>query len=150
MTETTSMTRSTPWHLWTVGAISLLWNSYGAYDYTRTNLPDGEAYMASLGMTAAQIATFHDMPTWAVAAWAFGVWGALAGSIFLLLRMKWAFHAFVVSLAGLLVSLVYAYGMTENGAAGGVQGMVMYAVILAACLFFVWYSRMALKSGILR
>jgi hypothetical protein len=30
----TDMTVKTPWHLWAVGAVSLLWNGLGGYDYT--------------------------------------------------------------------------------------------------------------------
>ena len=27
-----SMTVKTPWHLWVVGVLALLWNGFGAYD----------------------------------------------------------------------------------------------------------------------
>ncbi|WP_292093733.1 hypothetical protein [Brevundimonas sp.] len=26
----------TPWHLWLVGVLSLLWSSYGAFDFIQT------------------------------------------------------------------------------------------------------------------
>jgi hypothetical protein len=40
------------------------------------------------------------MPAWMTGVWAIGVWGALAGSVLLLLRSKWAVHVFAASLAG--------------------------------------------------
>ena len=27
----------TPWHVWLVGVLSLLWNAYGGYDFIMTN-----------------------------------------------------------------------------------------------------------------
>ena len=150
MTDTTArLTTSTPWHLWVVGILAVLWSGFGGYDYFMTNT-DGDAYMAGMGMTEAQIAWMNAMPAWMNAPWALGVWGAVLGSVLLLLRMKWAFHAFVVSLLGLLVSLVYTYGMSDGAAVMGATGMAMNAVILAAALFFVWYSRMMTGKGVLR
>ena len=79
----TDRTNGTPRHLWIVGALSLLWNCIGAADYTMTQTRNS-AWLQ--GITAEQLAYLHDFPTWAVSAWALGVWGALAGSILLLLR----------------------------------------------------------------
>ena len=46
------MTTSTPWHLWAVGVVALLWNGYGGYDYVMTQT-DNAAYMAQF--TAEQV-----------------------------------------------------------------------------------------------
>src|SRR3546814_7159427 len=35
-------TVKTPWHLWVVGVLSLLWNAVGAFDYTMTKLNDAD------------------------------------------------------------------------------------------------------------
>lgn len=150
MTEATETTTTrTPWHLWVVGGLSLAWNAYGAYDYVMSHT-DREAYFRSMGMTDPQIAHYLAMPAWTHAAWAIGVWGAILGSGLLLLRRKWALHAFAASLAGLLASLVYAYGLSDGAALMGTQGMVMNVVIAAACLFFIWYARAAMRKGVLR
>ena len=137
----------TPWHLWAVGFVGLLWNSYGCYDYFMS-MTVGDAYFRQAGMTDAQIAHYGTMPSYMTGVWAIGVWGALLGSILLLLRRKWAFEVFVASLVAYVLSLVYnaMSPMPDNGAAMiAIQG-----VILAGCLFFVWYARRARKSGVLR
>ncbi|MEZ5994671.1 MAG: hypothetical protein R3C25_02865 [Hyphomonadaceae bacterium] len=139
----------TPWHLWAVGILSLLWNSYGCYDYTMTQT-GGEAYLRQVGMTDGQIAYFAAMPVWMTAVWAIGVWGALAGSVLLLLRSRWAVTVFVASLAAFVLSLVYAYGLSNGGDVYGQTGLIMNGVILAACLFFLWYAWRANKQGLLR
>lgn len=43
--QTASSPVKTPLHLWIVGGVSLLWNSFGAADYLRTQL-QVEAYMS--------------------------------------------------------------------------------------------------------
>ena len=139
----------TPWHFWVVVVLAVLWNGFGAYDYVMSNTV-GETYFRQMGMTDPMIAYFDTFPAWAVAVWAIGVWGAVAGTILMALRSRWAFHAFVVSLLGLLVSLVYTHVLSEGGKLAGQMGIVMNAVILAGCLFFVWYSRKMLTQGVLR
>jgi hypothetical protein len=74
----TDMTVKTPWHLWAVGAVSLLWNAYGGYDYTMS-MTQGAAYLASAGMTPDQVAYYEAMPVWMTAIWAVGVWGGVMG-----------------------------------------------------------------------
>ncbi|MFC0632298.1 hypothetical protein [Brevundimonas balnearis] len=138
----------TPWHLWLVGVLAVLWNGFGAYDYIMTNT-QGATYMASMGMTEAQIAYFNDMPTWMTAAWALGVWGAFAGSVLLLLRMKWAFHAFAISLLGLLGSWIYS--LTNDGfEIMGAAGLGMSAFITLVALALVYYAHRMTKAGVLR
>ncbi len=148
MTDTTASAGKVPWHLWLVGVVAVLWNGFGAYDYLMTHL-QGDAYLSTM-MTEAQIASFHAMPAWMTGVWAIGVWGGLLGAVLLLLRRRLAFPVFVVSLAAFVLSLVYHYGMSDAGALMGPNGTIMNAVILAGCLFFVWYSRRVAQQGLLR
>lgn len=68
----------TPWHLWLVGVLSLLWNGFGAYDFVMTNT-QGEAYMRASGMTQPMIDYYNAMPTWMYGPWVLGVFGAVLG-----------------------------------------------------------------------
>jgi hypothetical protein len=138
----------TPWHLWVVGGLSLLWNLFGVYDLTMT-LSQGEEYLRSMKMTDPQVAYFNAMPAWVYAPWALGVFGAAMGSILLLLRRRWALHAFVLSLVGLLISMVYTFLLSDGGRVMG-DANYFQIVILAACLFFVWYAWRMTKRGVLR
>lgn len=146
MTATADTDRSTPWHFWVVVAIAVLWNGFGGYDYTMSHV-QGEAYYRQMQMTEAQIAFMNTYPSWMHAVWAIGVWGSVVGSILLLSRMRWAFHAFVLSLLGALGNV--AYTATAPGASEA-MGLVMPIVIVAACLFFIWYSWTMTKRGVLR
>lgn len=155
MSETLG-TRRTPWHLWVVGIVSLLWNAYGAYDYLMTHIR-GDAYLresaTQMGWNATQtdafVAYYNGMPAWMTAVWAVGVWGAVLGSILLLLRMKLAVWAFVASLLAFVLSVINT--MVLSNAPEGVRSMIwMQAIIFVACLFFVWYSWAMAKRGVLR
>ena len=99
--------RRTPWHLWVVGVLSLLWNAFGAFDYTMSHT-QGDAHFRKAGMTDAQIAAFHAIPPWMELFWAMGVWGAVIGSVLLLLRSRWAVPVLLASLVGAAVSLLHA------------------------------------------
>lgn len=135
-----------PWHFWLVAAVSLLWNGFGGYDYTMSHV-QGETYFRQMGMTEAQIAFIATYPTWMHAVWAIGVWGSVAGAILLILRSKWAFHAFAVSILGALGS--FAYTMATPAAREN-MGMTMPLVIVVICAFFIWYAHTMTKRGILR
>jgi len=144
--DTMKMTTSTPWHLWLVGAFALLWNGYGGYDYVMTQT-NNAAYLAQF--TAEQRAYFDSYPMWMEAVWAVGVWGGVLGAVLLLLRMKWAFHAFVASLVAFAISVVY--GQMSGGAAlMGTTGVVFSAAIFLLGLGFVMYSRLMTRKGVLR
>lgn len=138
-----------PWHLWAVGVVGVLWNAYGCYDYVMTNT-GGVDYLRAFGFTEAQIDYYLAMPAWMTAVWAIGVWGGLLGAALLLLRSKWALHVFAASLAAFVFSLVYTYALSNGAEVMGASALPINALILAACLFFVWYAWFATKRGLLR
>jgi hypothetical protein len=139
----------TPWHLWAVGVVGLIWNGYGAFDYFMT-MTKGDAYMQSAGMTAEQIEHLNAMPFWMTAVWATGVWGAVLGTLLLLLRNKLAVPVFFASLAAFVTSVVYSVFVEPAPHGGAMSAWIMHAVIFAGCVFFLWYSMRARKQGLLR
>ncbi|MDP3406071.1 MAG: hypothetical protein Q8S03_15390 [Brevundimonas sp.] len=139
----------TPWHLWLIGVVAVLWNSIGAYDYVMT-MYGGMDYLRQAGMTEAFVAEFQKMPVWMSVAWPVAVWSAVAGSVLLLARSRWAFPAFAVSLIVYLSNLVHNYGMSELGALGGTAGRVIAVTIAISLVILAGYSRMMAKRGVLR
>lgn len=142
-TDTMESGRSTPWWFWVVAGIGLLWNGFGGFDYTMSHV-QGEAYFRQAGMTDAQIAYYNAYPSWMHAVWAIGVWGSVLGAVLLLARSKWAFHAFAVSILGAIGNVAYL-AMHPGGG-----GFVLPLVIVAICLFFVWFAWAMTKRGVLR
>jgi hypothetical protein len=140
---------STPWRYWVVSAVAVLWNGYGGYDYYMSKTA-GDAYYRQMGMDDAQVAYMNTAPDWVTAVWALGVWGAVLGTILLIVRSRFAVHAFVASLVGLLGSLAYGYLLSDGAELMGQQGLIMNLVILAGCLFFIGYSWLMAKRGVVR
>jgi hypothetical protein len=143
------MTIKTPWHLWLVGVIAVLFNAIGAFDHVMS-MAQGASYMASVGMTPAQIAHYQELPLWMMAVWAVGVWGAMLGSVLILLRNRLAVAVFAVSLAAFLINLIHTYVLTDGGEIMGRQMAITSVVITALLLFFVWYSWLMTKRSVLR
>ena len=143
-------TKNVPWHLWVVGVVSLLWNSYGGYDFVMS-LTKGEAYMRASGMSDAMIAYYNAMPTWMYGPWVLGVWGAVAGSILLLLRSRFAVHAFALSLIGALVSLLYGLVIDKAPPPPPEMAAMAYMpyVIVVIAAFLAWYAWTMNKKGVL-
>ena len=136
----------TPKHLWIVGVLALLWNAMGAFDYLATQLKL-ESYMS--GFTQEQLDYFYGIPAWAISGWAIAVWIGLAGSAGLLLRKKWSAMAFVVSLAGLVLSSIYTLGISNGLEIMGSAGTIMTVIIWVVSIFLVWYSRQQTRAGVL-
>jgi hypothetical protein len=136
----------TPVHLWIVGGLSLLWNAMGAFDYVATQLKL-DFYMSQF--TPEQLEYFYGFPAWAVAGWAFGVWGAVVGSILLLLRTRWALWALVVSIVGMVVSSLYTLVLSNGMEIMDGGGMVFTIVIWVVAILLVVYAWRQTKNGVL-
>lgn len=134
---------ATPWHLWVVGGLTLLWNGVGIMSYlsTQTGNLDG------LGMSDEAIEYVSTFPAWADALWALGVWGAFLGSILLLLRSRWAVASIAVSIIGLVGTTVYQRVLTQLPA--DMQGVVLPIIIWATTLFMLWYAMKMRAEGVL-
>jgi hypothetical protein len=146
MTTADEARAATPWHFWVVALLGLLWNGFGAVDYTMSHV-QGEAWYRTMGMPEAAIAAMNAYPTWMHAVWAIGVWGSALGAVLLLLRSRWAMHAFAVSTLGALGNLAYT---AVTPTLMETMGVVMPLVIIVVCIFFVWYARTMTAKGVLR
>lgn len=129
-----------PWHLWVVGVIAVLFNAIGVFDFVM-GMAKGAEYMASSGMTPAQIAHYEAMPGWTMLVWATGVFSAFLASILLLLRKRSAYPVFVLSLAAFGLNLFYTYVLSDGGAVMGRSMMIANVVIAGLLVFFALYAR---------
>jgi hypothetical protein len=141
------METKTPWHLWAVGILSLLWNAMGGIDYTMTHMHN-DAWLAN--MTPEQISWVEAFPIWATSSWALGVWGAIAGSFLLLFRSRFAVHAFAVSLLGLIGSHAYQYLSNPPAGLNTRTGTIFAAVLALIASALLIYARSMSKRGYLR
>ena len=138
---------SVPWHLWAVGAVALLWNGIGAFDYTMTESRNA-AYLAAF--TPEQLAYFVSLPKWVVATWATGVWGGVLGSLLLLLRQCRAPQVFAVSLGGMAITFVHNYALSDGIRIMGGGAVVFSIVIFTVGMALLVYARFMAKAQVLR
>ena len=129
-----------------------MWNCFGATDYTMSQLRNRD-YLAtaseSMGITADQMIAYIDgFPGWMHAFWALGVWGALIGSVLLLLRKRHAVWAFALSLVGLAVTQIYQATTPQPAWAEMAMGMTILIWAIALCLlaYAIWMR----NRGVLR
>ena len=137
-------TTKTPWHLWVVGILTLLFNAVGGFSYTMTRL----GKLPELGMGEVEIAFFESNPAWSNALWALGVWGAIACSILLLLRSRFAVWAITIALIGLIGTTYYQNVMTE--VPESLQSLPLNLAIWATTLFLLYYSLRMRRAGVQR
>lgn len=143
----------TPAHLWVVGLLATLWNGFGAYDYlmTRARNTDYLAGMMPSVDPQAMLDWVDAFPIWAQFGWGLGVWGGMAGALLLLIRSRFAAHAFGLSLIGAVLGLGYQIVAAPPlpGAEGAMFTIMPYVIILVAALLLYYAADMA-KKGVLR
>jgi hypothetical protein len=138
----------TPWHLWAIGGLSLLWNALGVVDFTAT-MTRFEPYLKDmLGFNDTQIDFYLSFPWWQNLLWFIGTWGAFGGSILLLLRKKGAVWFLGASFVGALGSMVHGMGVKD--APEGVDPGAMPLVILGIAGLLFAYARWLSRREVLR
>lgn len=117
-----------------VAVVALLWNLMGCAAYLMDVMLTPEAVAA---MPPDQQALYAARPVWAVAAYAFAVWGGALGCVGLLVRKRWAAPAFLASLLGLIVQDAALFGMSPvplSATIYALQGMVLVIAVLLLML----------------
>ncbi len=143
----------TPWHIWTVGILSLLWNAFGAFDYLMAQTRNASyVEMVPEEFRAQFLAYLDGMPIWAASGWALGVWASILGSFLILARSRHAVTAFVASIVGLAVNSAYTYLIAQTNLSMmiGTSAQLFTALILAVLLLLTWYAVRQRTLGRLR
>ena len=92
------------------------------------------------------------MPAWAVATWALGVCGSVAGSLLILARSRFAVPAFALALAGLVLTQGYTYVLAPTSPMSRPDSMTVLftGAIVLILVFYLLYSRRQVANGVLR
>ena len=135
---------NTPTWFKVVAVLALLWNLLGCFAFFSdlSLLPEDLAKMSE-----AQQALYAARAGWAVAATAAALFGGALGSIGLLLREKWVFPVFVLSLLSILVQDFGLFVLADGASLGGPVVVVMQAVVLAVGIGLVLLSRKGIARG---
>jgi hypothetical protein len=143
----------TPLLYWIVAAISLLWNSFGGYDYLMTKLRNLDYLKSAVGgdaqLAQKMLETTEALPVWVHFLWGLGVWSSVLGSLLLLARSRHAVPVFLVSLVAAGLSFAYQFTLTMPPGLDTPMMKVMPLVILAAIVLQWWWARRKVADGTL-
>ena len=139
----------TPWHLWFVGIVTLLWNGMGVMDFVMTvsRNPD---YLAQF--TPERLAFLDAFPTWAILCWALAVFLAVAGSLALLLRSRHAIWLFASGFVFMVIVTIHNLFLAAVPAQETMSGFEMFfsLLIFVLAILQVFYARYMSWQGVLR
>ena len=144
--DTAVIPQRTPWHLWLVGILGLLWSSMGAFDYLMTQTQN-ESYMSQF--TPEQLEFFYGFPTWVVAFWALAVWGGVLGTLLLLLRKRLAAPVLLGSFLAMIATSIHNFFLSNGLEVTGGAGLVFSGLIFVFALGLWLYARAMAQGGVL-
>lgn len=127
-----------------IAIIALIWNILGVFNYVMTVTMGPEA-LATL--TEGQQDYMRSVPMWVTAAFAFAVWAGFAGTIALVLKKAWAVPVLIVSLAGIIIQIVYSFFMSNYLEAFGTGPAIFFLLVLPIGIYLVWLARSAKTKG---
>ncbi|ULC58228.1 hypothetical protein MBM09_09885 [Flaviramulus sp. BrNp1-15] len=136
MTENT--TNKPPIWFWIISVIALLWNAMGVLQYL-AQAYQTESWRSAL--TDEQFETISNFPAWLTGAFAVAVFAATIGSLGLLLRKKWAYYLFVLSLIAVIIQMGYILIQ------GHADNIFMTISIIVFSIFLVWFSKKTISKG---
>lgn len=122
---------------WLVSIIAVFWNAMGVDQYI------GQAYKTErwkTNITPEQIDLVNTLPQWLTAAFALAVFSATIASFGLLLRKKWTYPLFVMSLVAVIIQMGYILISGHTNSLGMTLSIIGFAV------FLVWFSKHAITK----
>jgi hypothetical protein len=133
----------TPWHVWLIGALTLLWNGSGAVTIMLAQagrLPN---------IDADEAAYYAAQPSWFVVSTDIALVAAVAAGVALLLRHRWAVWLFALSVSAIFVNNAYELAagasrtLVDRGAA------IVTAIIVAIAILQLAYAWAMKKRAVL-
>lgn len=136
----------TPWHLWVIGVLTLLWNAMGAFGFVANQI-QLESYLAAYNQE--QLDFFTALPTWVTITWGIAIWSAVFGSLALLLRSRFAYLLFLISLLAMVATSIHNFVLSNGADIMGTANLIFSAVIALVSILLVFYSRAMVRRRVL-
>ena len=137
MTEQANVVNPTR-SFWIIAIVSLLWNIIGVMNYVYSITISPEALAA---MPEAERALYADIPIFVNICYAIAVFAGVIASCLLLMRKLLAVSFFLISLVAIVLQFGFGLFLTPMLAVQGVAALILPIIVIAAALYFLWYSR---------
>ena len=141
--KTEKASPATPWHLWLIGGLLFVFNSFAAVDYIAT-ITRFEPYLANYPQETLDY--FFNAPAWMYLMWGGSMLGGFVSALFLLLRRKIAIPLAVLAWVCSAVVAVHDY----INPAPVSPGVLFYAGFLLVALLLIYYMHRLSRRGVLR
>jgi len=127
------------WSFWFVGIVSLLWYVMSCLNFAwQMDLTQQKLAMLS----EAQNALIVNRPLWATIGFAVASIAGALGCLLLLLKRSAALYFLLLSLIGIIVSMLPVYGVIHSGVPFSAFEFGMYVIATPLLgLFLVWYAK---------
>lgn len=144
MATTVATVGRTPWHLWAVAILTLLWNGSGAVTIL----------LAQMGrlptINADEAAYYAAQPLWFVILTDIATLTPVAAAVALLVRSQLAVWLFALSLALILVNNVYELVAGTSRALVNQGALIVTAIIVVIAVLQLVYANAMRKRGVLK
>jgi len=136
---------SVHWSFWVIGTIMLIWNVMGAMNFLWQFNADANS-LASLPETHRAI--IIGRPLWATGGFSIGVFVGALGCLLLLLKKSAAYYLFIISLLGMIVTMIHTIGIASSTINfSPFEIFIMILMPLVVAVFLIWYSTLAKSKG---
>lgn len=131
------------WSFWLISIYFLAWNIMGSMNFF-------------VQMNADMVALFPDThraiiegrPIWATAGFALAVFGGALGCLLLLLRKSIAYYLFIISLVGMLITMIHTFNIVTSTTSFSTIEIVMMMILpMIVAVFLLWYSKLVEGKG---
>lgn len=136
--------QKTPVWFWIVSGLAFLWNIMGLLAFYMQVTMTAETLAM---MEPAQQAMYENIPSWVTIAFATAVMAGTMGAIGLLLRKKWAYLAFLVSLIGVIIQQTHIFFLSDIMKDAPVTDMIMPAMILLIAILLLFFSKRMIRQN---
>lgn len=128
------------WSFWIIGVVTLIWNTMGCINFIMQMIPEMiSAYPES------EQAIIDGRPLWATAAFAVAVFAGTIGCIQLLRKKSTAYHLFIISLIGVIVTMIHTFSSDIEFESVEVIIFTFMPIVIAA--FLIWYVKFTGRKG---
>lgn len=144
MSATSIAAPKTPWHVWVVGILVILWNGSGAVTIMLAQagrLPD---------IDPAEAAAYAAQPLWLVISTDIALVSALAAGVALLFRSRHAVWLFALSLAAIVVNNGYELASGTSRTLVDQGSLIVTCIIAALAILELVYARAMASRGVLK
>ena len=144
MSATAAVVSKTPWHVWVVGVLVILWNGSGAF-----TIMSAQAGMLP-NLSADEAAYYAAQPLWLVISTDIALISAIAAGVALLLRSRAAVWLFGLSLVAILLNDSYELINGTSRMFANQGALIVTCIILVLAILELVYARAMAKRGVLK